>query len=244
MSRYIRTAGTTGGGSSYSDSNVCSLLVSGVPDAMGVCNIRTDWEILYQCDPAPSKNFGNCLEFTVDTDKYFGFKFIMHGFCGDVCTNCGIFFAVQGADDCYCSCNATNQVGMYLQSACNCHCCFCASNANPFNCTMTSAVDGLTHVEYSIVSSGYYKSNWIACQSLIRYNCAQVAWSSGASNCGAKWCDIGKMKIYPGGTQNLIAACYGTNADDTAKGGGYLAVYGLKNPSCCSICRVTYTESS
>jgi len=239
MSRYIRTAGSGGAGALTAGD-----MVSGVPDAMGVCNIRTDWETLYQCDPAPSKNFGNCIEFAVDTDKYFGFKFIMHGFCGDVCTQCGIFLAVQGADDCYCSCTCTNNVGMYLQSNTNLHCCFIASNANPFQCTMTSAADGNTKVEYTIVSSGYYKSDWIACMSLIRNNCAQVAWSVGASGCGAKWCDIGKMKIYPGGTQNLIAACYGTLADDTAKGGGYLAVYGLKNPSCCSICRVTYTESS
>jgi hypothetical protein len=242
MSRYIRTAGSTGGGSGYSDSSVCALMASGVPDAMGVCNIRTDWEILYQCDPAPSKNFGNCIEFAVDTDKYFGFKFIMNGFCGDVCTNCGIHFAVQGADSCYCSCNCTNFVGMYIQSACNCHCCFVSYNANVFSCTMNSAVDALTKVEYTIISSGYYKSDWIACMSNIRNNCGQLGWSVGSSSCGAKWCDIGKMKIYPGGAQNLIASCYGTQ--DDVRGAGYLAVYGLKNPNCCSICNVTYTESS
>ena len=87
---------------------------------------------------------------------------------------------------------------------------------------MMSATDGLTKVEYSIISSGYYKSDWIACMSLMRNNCGQLGWSIGSSACGAKWCDIGKMKIYPGGTQNLIAACYGTNSEDTAKGGGYL----------------------
>jgi len=244
MSRYIRTAGTTGGGAAFGASDTCALMVSGVPNAMGVCNVRTEWETLYQCDPSPSKNFGPCLEFAVDTDKYFGFKFIMNGFCGDTCPNCGIYFAVQGADDCYCCCNCTNRVGMYLQACICCHCtCLIASNLNVFSCKMIGAANGNTKVEYTIVSSGYYKSNWIACQSLVSCNCAHISWSVGASGCGAKWCDIGKMKIYPGGSQNFIAACYGTNSDDTAKGGGYLAVYGLKNPSCCSICNVTYTES-
>ena len=35
--------------------DTCALMVSGVPDAMGVCNIRTDWEILINAILLPQR---------------------------------------------------------------------------------------------------------------------------------------------------------------------------------------------
>ena len=105
MSRYIRTAGSSGGGA-YSDGSVCALLCSGVPSAMGVCCIRTEWETLYQCDGVDGTNFGCCIEFTVDPAKYRGFRLHMNGFCGPVCGNCQINIGVGDAD-CYCCCTNT-----------------------------------------------------------------------------------------------------------------------------------------
>ena len=54
MSRYLRQAGSSGGGT-YGDSNVCSLLSSytgalSASDGTNICCIRNQWELICECN--------------------------------------------------------------------------------------------------------------------------------------------------------------------------------------------------
>ena len=230
MSRYIRTAGSSGGGA-YSDGSVCALLCNGAPSAMGVCCIRTQWETLYQCDATDGTNFGCCIEFTVDATKYRGFKLHMNGFCGPVCGNCQIYVGV-GDSDCYC----------------------CCSNSAYFNCIQCTAASfqtgclnqifgggGLTQqlccanrMEVEFIASSATEKNWRGYQRVFEHNAGHRE-NVMTSNlvCGTRWCDITRIKFWQSASQGMVA-----------REGAYLAVFGLKTPTCSISFNATLTDMS
>jgi|TARA_B100000085_G_scaffold114720_1_gene104511 hypothetical protein len=232
MSRYIRTAGTSGGGAGYTDSNVCSLLQGGVPSAMGVCCIRTEWETLFQCEGGDGTSFGCCIEFTVDATKYRGFRLHMNGFCTSTCMNCQVYFGV-GSASCYCCCNYTSfyrctstSGHQSYQNACN-NAIFGGSNITGTWCYGT-------RIETEIMSTAACSRNWRGYQRIFDGNtqCYNEMISVTNLTCGIIWCDITRLKYVVFTNQNIISMP-----------GAYLAVFGLKAPTCSIAFNATKSEA-
>jgi hypothetical protein len=88
MSRFTRTAGSTGGGA-YGDSNVCGVLSSytgalSAGDGTNICCIRSEWELICECN-CIDVCYGSCVEFTfpstadADTCKFTAYKLQVDG---------------------------------------------------------------------------------------------------------------------------------------------------------------------
>ena len=227
MSRYIRTAGTTGGGAAYADSNVCALLCSGAPSAMGVCCIRAEWETLYQCDAVGETNFGCCIEFTVDATKYRGFKLYLHGFCSSTCANCQIHFGV-GSTACYCCCSNTSFCELVQCQSFSTSCLNRMFGGGAVTATLCCG----SRANVEMLATAACEKNWIAYQRMMSGTSSCYNESVAISNrdCGIIWCDITRIKLW--------------NCNEfVAKPGAYLAVFGLKTPTCSIAFNATKSEA-
>ena len=112
MSRFTRTAGSDGG-SVYGDSNVCGILSSytgalSAGDGTNICCIRTDWELLCECN-CIDECYGTCVEFTFpstadeDNCKFSEYKLEVNGLYGS--DNAARIFSMKiGSANCYCNC--------------------------------------------------------------------------------------------------------------------------------------------
>ena len=136
MSRYIRTAGSSGGGT-YSDSNVCSVISSytgtlTAGDGTNICCIRTDWELICECNCIDEcYGGGGCVEFTFpstadeDNCRFTEYKLELTGLA-DNDTNFKQLFMKIGSANCYCTCcagvyrqfNNNNNCGLYNEALC------------------------------------------------------------------------------------------------------------------------------
>lgn len=232
MSRYIRTAGSSGGGAGYTDSNVCSLLCNGAPSAMGVCCIRTEWETLFQCEGGDGTSFGCCIEFTVDATKYRGFRLHMNGFCTSNCTNCQVYFGV-GSADCYCCCSNTSFYRCTSTSGNQSYQTGCL-NALFGGSNITSVWCHGSRIETEIISTAACSRNWRGYQRIFDSNTQCYNNMIGVVNvvCGAIWCDITRLKYVVYGNQNIVSMP-----------GAYLAVFGLKAPTCSIAFNATKSEA-
>lgn len=117
MSRFVRKAGIGGGGGSYGDANVCSLLSSytgtlTASNGYNICNLRSGWERIY-FDCGTNTTFGTiCI--TVDTEKYDAFCITMRGLCG-TCTTSSLWTSL-GTSNCFCTCINSSFYACYLNS--------------------------------------------------------------------------------------------------------------------------------
>lgn len=113
MSRFLRSAGSSGGGATYGDSNVCTLLPSytgtlTAGDGTNICCIRTDWELICECNGI-DECYGTCLEFTfpstadADNCKFTAYKLEVNGLYGQATAAMNLSMKI-GNKDCYCTC--------------------------------------------------------------------------------------------------------------------------------------------
>jgi len=211
MSRFLRSAGSSGG----------SQLTG---DGSAICDLRTEWETLYQCNAVTETNWGCGLNWIVDTSKYFGFKYYLHNFCGDGCTQCSLSVGVydSSGETCSCGCTVYHNDGQ-------------SNNGYLFPTCQNMGGGSRFRAEMCIVSSGILNSGWLAHMCVTSSVCCFRSYcSAGNPSCGMKWCDINSICFRLG--QNLL-----TPGNSNYPSGGYLAVYGLKNPANCALCQVSYT---
>ena len=227
MSRYTRSAAAGGG--------LAGALNGG--DGSGLCCLRTEWETLYQCDAVPETNWGCGINWVVDTSKYSGFKFYLYNFCGPTCQSCGLYVGVYDSSGETCSCSCSSWIltayGTAAQSAA------ASSNSNIFNSTSQTNAGTNFRTVMCLVSSGLCSSGWRAGMGhqTSSSGCFMQYQASGNLYCGMKWCDINSVCFSI--NQNMLTP----SITDASLGGGYVAVYGLKNPLCCSICQITYCDT-
>lgn len=145
MSRYIRQAGSSGGGT-YGDSNVCALLPSytgalSASDGTNICCIRNQWELICECNCIDTC-YGTCVEFTfpstadADNCKFSEYKLEVNGLYMKDNTAVQLFMKI-GSSDCYCGCCSglfrmgcnTSCTGGYYTALCM-HCIQLASGAS------------------------------------------------------------------------------------------------------------------
>ena len=118
MSRFTRTAGSSGG-ATYGDSNVCSILSSytgalSAGDGTNICCIRSEWELICECNCIETC-YGPCVEFTfpsnadADTCKFGEYKLEVNGLYGKDTTAVCLHMKI-GSANCYC----TSCSGQYI----------------------------------------------------------------------------------------------------------------------------------
>jgi|DEB0MinimDraft_6_1074348.scaffolds.fasta_scaffold27158_3 hypothetical protein len=139
MSRFIRKAGSGGGGgASYGDANVCSLLQNytgtlSASDGYNICNLRSGWERVYY-DCGLNGALGTICLANLDTSKYDAFCISIRGLCG-TCTTSGMWTSL-GTSTCFCICTGSACYVKILSSygLCNYICQSCAYCAGGCRC--------------------------------------------------------------------------------------------------------------
>ena len=111
MSRYIRQAGSSGGGATYGDSDVCTLLPSytgalSSSDGTNICCIRNDWELICECNCIDTCH-GTCVEYTFPSTAdgcciFSEYKLEVNGLHHNSTAGSCLIMRI-GSADCYCT---------------------------------------------------------------------------------------------------------------------------------------------
>ena len=111
MSRYIRQTGSSGGGATYGDSDVCTLLPSytgalSSSDGTNICCIRNDWELICECNCIDTCH-GTCVEYTFPSTAdgcciFSEYKLEVNGLHHNSTAGSCLIMRI-GSADCYCT---------------------------------------------------------------------------------------------------------------------------------------------
>jgi hypothetical protein len=241
MSRFTRTAGSTGGGA-YGDSNVCGVLSSytgalSAGDGTNICCIRSEWELICECN-CIDVCYGSCVEFTfpstadADTCKFTAYKLQVDGLYLPGTTAVELFMKI-GSATCYCTCcagvarcynNSTVATSGYNQAIC-------------FHCLPASAFSGWTGGNFEVcvgrypfvVSGGGAGGFGICFNSITSPSCCTF-YVEGKENCAARtsWEQFCKIALNHAGGTCAVCHCgsfriYGQRMRPTAYSGYTIA---------------------